>query len=265
MIDQPILTPYFLDEREAEMAELPKVLGDALPGGEWRVLKIDLPEGETTYRLGALYRALADEGRAAVDAGRRPVSIAGDCCATIGVLAGLQHAGLEPTLIWFDAHGDFNTWETTSSGFLGGMPLAMAVGLGEQSLLEGAGLRPWPENKVILTDGRDLDPGERENIARSAITHLPDVTRLLEPGGIPGGPLYVHFDVDILDPAEAPAMNYPAPGGPSATQLKQIFETLAATGRVAAISVSLWEPALDTDGQTEAVVQSVLRALFTKK
>jgi arginase family enzyme len=60
-------------------------------------------------------------------------------------------------------------------------------------------------------------------------------------------------------------MNYPAPGGPSATQLKQIFETLAATGRVAAISVSLWEPALDTDGQTEAVVQSVLRALFTKK
>jgi arginase len=120
MIDQPILTPYFLDEREAEMAELPKVLGDALPGGEWRVLKIDLPEGETTYRMGALYRALADEVRAAVDAGHRPVSIAGDCCATIGVLAGLQHAGLEPTLIWFDAHGDFNTWETTSKRLSGG-------------------------------------------------------------------------------------------------------------------------------------------------
>jgi arginase len=86
------------------------------------------------------------------------------------------------------------------------------------------------------------------------------VTRLLEPGAIPDGPLYVHFDVDILDPAEAPAMNYPAPGGPSSQQLKQVFETLAATGRVAAISVSTWDPALDTDGQTEAVVQSVLKS-----
>jgi arginase len=262
MSDQPILTPYFLDKPESDMADIPVVMGDAVPGDEWRVVQPDLPEGDTTYRMGVLYRTLADEVRAAVDAGRRPVSITGDCCATIGVLAGLQQAGLEPTLIWFDAHGDFNTWETTPSGFLGGMPLAMAVGLGEQTLLEGAGLRPWPDRKVILTDGRDLDSGERENVTRSAITHLPDVTRLLEPGAIPDGPLYVHFDVDILDPAEAPAMNYPAPGGPSSQQLKQVFETLAATGRVAAISVSTWDPALDTDGQTEAVVQSVLKVLI---
>lgn len=254
MTDQFILTPYFLDTLENDM--------ETMPEEGWRVVHADLPEGETTVRMGALYRALAVEVRDAVAAGRRPVSIAGDCCATIGVLAGLQHAGIEPTLIWFDAHGDFNTWETTPSGFLGGMPLAMAVGLGEQTLLEGAGLRPWPEKKVILTDARDLDPGERENVARSAITHLPDVNRLMETGGIPDGPLYVHFDVDILNPNEAPAMNYPAPGGPSLHQLTAVFRALAATRQVVAVSISLWEPTLDSDGRTEKIAKLAFNTLL---
>lgn len=254
MDDQFILTPYFLDQVEADLVEMPQA--------GWWVVDKDLPDGDRTTRMGALYGALAGKVREAVENGRRPVSIAGDCCATIGVLAGLQQAGLEPTLIWFDAHGDFNTWETTPSGFLGGMPLAMAVGLGEQTLLDGAGLTPWPVTKVILTDGRDLDPGERENVAGSAIIHLPDINRLLEPGGIPNGPLYVHFDVDIIDPAEAPAMNYPAPGGPTAEQLNSVFRALAQTGRVVAISVSLWEPTLDNDGQTERVVMRALDTLL---
>lgn len=257
MPDQFILTPYFLDKPEDDL--------ESMAEDGWRVVRLDFPDGEKTVRMSKLYRALADEVREALLDGKRPVSIAGDCCATIGVLAGLQQAGIEPTLVWFDAHGDFNTWETTPSGFLGGMPLAMAVGLGQQTLLEGAGLRPWPESKVILTDARDLDPGERENVAASAITHLPDAGRLLEPGTIPDGPLYVHFDVDILDPAEAPAMNYPAPGGPSAAQLAEIFRRLAATGRLVALSVSLWEPELDKDGRTEATVRSVLNTLLESR
>ena len=254
MTDRFILTPYFLDEYEPEVA--------GLAGNDWRVVMTELPAAEKTSRMGILYRALAAEVRDAVLAGERPVAINGDCCATIGVLAGLQEAGLEPTLIWLDAHGDFNTWETTPSGFLGGMPLAMAVGLGEQTLLEGAGLRPWPVAKVILTDARDLDPGERENVARSGITHLTDIEQLLEPGRLPDGPLYVHFDTDIIDPADAPAMNYPAPGGPSSELVRDVLRTLAATDRVVAISVSLWEPSLDPDGITRAAAQGGLNALL---
>jgi arginase len=256
MGDHYILTPYFLDEPETDLGLIPK--------DDWQIVQVDLPEGERTTRMGALYRALAGEVSAALSAGKRPVSLAGDCCATIGVLAGLQQAGIEPTLIWFDAHGDFNTWDTTPSGFLGGMPLAMAVGLGEQTLLDGAGLRPWPENRVILTDGRDLDRGERDNVAASAITHIPDISDLLEPGMIPDGPLYVHFDVDVIDPAEAPAMNYPAPGGPSAERLNSVFRALARTGRVMAVSVSLWEPTLDNDGRTERVVMNALETLLDR-
>jgi arginase len=254
MTDQFILTPYFLDERDLAL--------DALAAADWRVVRPDLPDGARLARMGALHRALAAEVRDALAAGRRPVSIAGDCCAALGVMAGVQAVGLEPTLIWLDAHGDFNTPESTPSGFLGGMPLAMAVGLGDQTLPAAAGLRPWPASRVILSDARDLDPGERDNVANAAITHLPDVTSLLRPGVLPDGPLYVHFDADIIDPADAPATNYPAPGGPSAETVRDVLRALAATDRVVAISFTLWEPELDPDGRTRAVVQGAMNTLL---
>ncbi len=109
-----------------------------------------------------MYNPLAQLVTIVLKSGELPVSVAGDCCTSIGILAGLQQAGVDPTLIWFDAHGDFNTWETTPSGFLGGMPLAMLVGKGEQTIMEGVGTSVLPEEQVILSDGRDLDPGEDE-------------------------------------------------------------------------------------------------------
>ena len=254
MSDRFILTPYFLDEPDLPLNDL--------AADDWRIVTADLALGEPTARMGELYNALANEVAAALAAGERPVSIAGDCCATIGVMAGLQRAGVQSTLLWFDAHGDFNTWETTPSGFLGGMPLAMAVGQGEQTLLEVTGLRLLPPSRVVLVDGRDLNPGERENISRSGITHRPDITQLLWSRGIPNGPLYVHFDCDIINPDDAPAQNYPASGGPSAEVVKDVFRALAATDRIVAISVSLWEPSLDPDGHTQAVVQGALNALL---
>lgn len=254
MSDRMILTPYFLDEYDPAVA--------ALAGDEWRVVSPALPDGDRLARMSAIHRALADEVSAALAAGERPVSIAGDCCAALGVLAGLQRAGQEPALIWLDAHGDFNTPETTPSGFLGGMPLAMAVGLGDQALINGVGLRPWPAAKVILSDARDLDPGERENVARSGIRHLPNVEALISPDALPAGPLYVHFDADIIDPAEAAAMSYAAPGGPSSETVRDVLRALAASHRLAAVSITLWTPELDPDGETQAVVQGAINALL---
>lgn len=254
MDDRFILTPYFLDEYDPALA--------AMAGDGWRVIAPPLPDGDRLARMSALYRALAAEVRAALAAGERPVSIAGDCCATLGVLAGLQAAGQEPALVWLDAHGDFNTTDTTPSGFLGGMPLAMAVGLGDQRLVEGAGLRPWPAEKVVLSDARDLDPGERDNVERSAIRHVPDIETLLRPDALPDGPLYVHFDADVIDPAEAAAMSYPAPGGPSSETVRVVLRALNATDRLAATSVTLWTPELDPKGETRAVVQGAINALL---
>ena len=199
-------------------------------------LVLDLPDDAPQERMGVLYRRLAD----LVAADAAPRVFAGDCVAVIGVLAGLQRRGLDPTLIFFDAHGDFHTWETTASGFLGGMPLAMLTGRGEQTILQAAGQEPLPDDRVVLVGARDLDPGEDEAVAVSGV-------RTVEVSGVSDldldGPLYVHLDVDVVDPEDLPAVNYPAPEGPSLDTTLAAMEYLAGTGRVVAFSVSSWNPA----------------------
>ena len=184
----------------------------------------------------------------------------------IAVLAGLQRAGVAPTLIWFDAHGDFNTWETSPSGFLGGMPLAMIAGHGEQRMAQAVGLATQPEARIVLTDARDLDPEEAVALAASKVVHLPDVGALLDgplpDGPLPDGPLYIHFDCDVIAAEEAPAQHYPAPGGPGAAHLQAVFRRLAATGRLAAVSLCAWNPARDPDRTTERTVLAAFDALI---
>lgn len=249
-----ILTPYFLDTPVPGLARL------AQPG--WQVNKVMLVGGRPQEHLLSLYRPLAKAVTVQVKSGIRPVSIAGDCCTTIAVLCGLQRAGINPTLIWLDAHGDFNTWETTPSNFLGGMPLAMLVGRGEQTVMDGLGVEPLPEEQVILTDARDLDPGEREAVENSAVHHLPDVVSLLN-YPFPDRPIYVHFDTDLINPEEAPAMNYKTAGGPSVTMLRHVFRHLAATGQVVAVSFSCWNPQLDEDGRSQKVCLELLDELVS--
>lgn len=250
--DRFIVTPYFID------AEWPQL--EALGLVSYVANRQALGNGDKIAVISPLLRGLSDLVCDAVRGGERPVSISGDCCSAIGVLAGLRRAGTNPTLIWFDAHGDFNTWDTTPSGFLGGMPLAMIVGRGEQRLAEAAGLANLSERQVILTDARDLDPGEREALKLSSVRRVGDVRTLLE-GDPPAGPLYVHFDTDVVSPVDAPAQNYLAQGGPSASELAEVFAHLANTNRVAAISVSSWNPNLDADGQTKRVCMELLDVL----
>jgi arginase len=252
MENQFILTPYFIDTPVPDLERLAK------PG--WQVNKIKLVGGRPQEHMLCLYHPLTEFVAAKVRSGIRPVSVAGDCCTTIAVLGGLQRAGIDPILIWLDAHGDFNTWETTPSNFLGGMPLAMLVGRGEQTIMDGLGVKPLPEEQVILADGRDLDPGEREAVESSAVHNLCDVVTLLN-YPFPDRPIYVHFDTDLINPNEAPAMNYRAAGGPSVTMLRHVFRHLAGTGRVVCVSFSSWNPQLDKDGRTQKVCLELLDEL----
>lgn len=223
-----IVAPYFMGERLTGL-EVPRPA---------HVLDPELPAGTPQGRMAALCAGLA----VAVASEPDPVVFGGDCVSAIGVLAGLQRRGLDPSLLWFDAHGDFHTWETTHSRFIGGMPLAMIVGRGEQTILEGAGCTPLAEARVTLVGARDLDPGEDEAVATSGMTTR-TVAELLT-AALPDGPLYVHVDLDVIDPAEMPAHNYPAPGGPGLAEVAATLARLAATGRVAAVSFSAWNPAL---------------------
>jgi arginase len=253
MRDNYILTPFFLDDPLVGLEQLSK--------SDWIINRPTLSPNEKQQRLIKLYQPLRDVVADTVRRGERPVSIGGDCCTSLGVLAGMQLAGLAPTLIWFDAHGDFNTWETTPSGFLGGMPLAMIVGRGEQTIAAGVGLKALSESQVILTDARDLDPEERRSLESSDVQHVSDPSDLLDMP-LPQGSLYVHFDTDIINPNEAPAMNYLAEGGPSATILKAVFRRLAQSGRLTALSVSSWTPEMDEDGRTRKAVLGLIDELL---
>jgi len=198
--------------------------------------------------MGALYRVLAEH----VAEADRPFVYAGDCVATIGVLSGLQRRGLDPVAIWFDAHGDFHTWETTLSGFIGGMPLAMLVGRGEQSIMVAAGATPIEETSAVLVDGRDLDETEPVALSRMQQVSVGELEL-----AIPDGSLYVHVDVDVVDPSDMPAVNYPSPGGPSLSKVASSLRMLGSTGRVVAFSLSSWNPALP-DAERAAAAAEVL-------
>jgi len=248
-----ILTPFFLDEPLPEL--------ESLINSDWHVNKPAMPDGDKQHRMSSLHQPLADFVAKTIASGKRPVSIAGDCCTAIGVLAGLQRAGINPLLIWFDAHGDFNTWETTPSGFLGGMPLAMLVGRGEQTMANAVGLHPFSEAQVILTDARDLDSGEQDLLKESSVRHLSDARSLIR-HPLPDIPLYIHLDTDVINPNDAPAMNYLAPGGPLVAELQEVFRFLAQTGHIVAVSVSTWNPSLDKDRRSERVCMELLCTLI---
>jgi arginase len=230
-----ILSPYFIDRSEPFLHTYKK--------DGWELNTITLPDTDPQSRASAVHRPLANKVEAALKTGKRPISIAGDCCATVPVMAGLQRAGITPTFLWLDSHGDFNTWETTPSGFLGGMPLAMIAGLGELRMNQAVGLEPIPAEKIILADGRDLDEGEKELVEESDIPHIKDFSSLKK---YPfEGPVYLHFDCDVVHLDDVSAVKYPAKGGPRAEEVADVFKHLRNSLELVAISATIGSWALD--------------------
>lgn len=254
MPNQFLLTPYLLHQHAPALSRL--------AGSDWKRNEPTLAGNSQPDRMIVLHRQISTFVTDSIRRGNRPVSVSGDCCAAIAVLAGLQHAGIDPAVIWLDAHGDFNTHETTLTGFLGGMPLAMMTGRGDQTFVRGASCRPVPDEDVVLSDGRDLDLPERELLRASAVRHVPD------PSGVeealpPARPLFIHFDTDFLNPADAPAMRYATAGGPRLADALGLSAGLARTNRIVAVSVTAWDLDGDADRKTELACLQVLGALLS--
>jgi arginase len=251
-----ICSPLFLD-KETQATWALSGPGDIL-------IKSGPGPGDQAESLAPIHMELADTVATVTREGGQPFCVVGDCCQVIPVMAGLERGGIRPTLIWLDSHGDFNTWETTPSGFLGGMPLAMLTGRGDQRLMQAVGLEPIADTRVVLADGRDLDPGERILVEKSAITFVPTVDAL-DAAALPDGPLHVHFDADIIDAGEAPGFLYPVKGGPSAKRMRAVLESLMKTGRVVSFSIcASWDGAKDPDGKTLAAVKKALEPFHTQ-
>lgn len=198
-------------------------------------------------------------GRATI-ARRLPVVLGGDCNIALGVTAGLGAASA--ALVWFDAHGDLNTPQTSPSGFLDGMPLAMALGLCHRDVVAAAlGRRRVPAELVLHVGGRDLDPGELRNAADAGVALLegPELIAGDDPAATLGPAIerlgaavarraatdgaYLHIDIDVLDPDWAPAVDYPAPTGLDPGQLRRCVTAVHRRLPIRALSFSAFDPA----------------------
>ncbi|HEY7619379.1 MAG TPA: arginase family protein [Solirubrobacteraceae bacterium] len=178
----------------------------------------DLRDARPTLEAAALAIAQAD----------RPLLTATDCSICVATVPAVARRWPEAWLLWLDAHGDFNTPESTPSGFLGGMCLAGAVGLWDT----GYGAGPGPE-RVVLVGGRDLDPAEEELMASHGVVRTDDPA-----GALAGREVFVHVDVDILDPAVMPGQLYPAAGGLDAAELHDLLADVAARARIVGAEIT---------------------------
>lgn len=233
-------------------------LGVTLPPGAVRVDAKPDSTGDPWRDLIGLYAPLADA--VARDDAKPTVVISGDCVTSLAVLAGVQRRGVRPSLVWFDAHGDFHTEASTTSGYLGGLPLAKIVGRGDLTLPAGLGLVSLPEESVTLVDGRDLDPAEVEALASSKVTHVS--LGELGTSRLPEGPMVVHVDVDVVDPGKLSGLRFPAVGGPSLQDVTEALKVLVHERRLVALDVAAtWRPADTTRAQTDAVVSALLSSI----
>jgi arginase len=223
--------------------------------GNWRA------EVQTSFEL---MRAVAEHVRRACEAGRFPLVLSGNCNAAIGVIAGL---GAGTGVVWLDAHGDFNTPQTTMSGFLDGMTLATATGRCWAEMTRNIeGFEPVPDQAVVLLGARDLDPGEEAALTRSKVVRLSaeaatiGIRSVLQSLAQEMAQFYLHLDLDALDPIEGRANSYSARGGFSSANLQALLSTIAGDLSIKALTIAGYDPSYDKDG---AVCRTAIQAAAT--
>lgn len=270
---QLLLVPYDSGNRGARMGAGPEKLLEAglerrlresghvvhtkvaeLPADSWHA------EIQTSFEL---MRMLSHAVREAREAGRFPIVLAGNCSTAVGTLAGLP-AGTG--VAWFDAHGDFNTPETTTSGFLDGTAVAIITGRCWKQLAVTVGFRPIPDERVFLVGTRDLDSLEGRLLGDSNIDVIEpkkirtDLARTMNLIGRHVEQMYVHLDLDVLDSSVAAANFYALSGGLTLEDVEYALSEIAREFRIVAVTLSAYDPAADT---SEHAARAAIRLIST--
>ncbi|HZB06239.1 MAG TPA: arginase family protein [Thermoleophilaceae bacterium] len=174
----------------------------------------------------------------ALAAGDTPVLLAADCSVSVTTLPAAIRNRPDARILWLDAHGDYNTPDTSGSGYLGGMCLAAATGEWDAGLGE-----TLPAERVVLAGIRDLDPGERELLERSSATVIGASaieTLVAAKNALDGAPVFVHLDLDVLDPEHFPAA-VPAPGGLHPDKLYDLVDSVLEDSELVGLEVTAFE------------------------
>jgi arginase len=221
--------------------------------------------------------ALAKTVDEVVQKGNFPLILGGDHSIAIGTLAGLAKHQSKLGVIWYDAHGDLNTPETSPSGNIHGMPLAVSLGLGHEKLTNIGGFQPKikPEN-IVLIGARSLDEGERELIKRLGIKvyTMHEIDRLgmskvmsetIE--YLKERTDYVHLSLDLdgLDPQDAPGVGTPVIGGLTYRESHLAMEMLAESNIITSMEVVEVNPILDERNKTASIAVSLMGSLLGEK
>ncbi len=265
--------------RYSELGDCIRELGYAVEdyGNVVTPMRETLPAGDSRNLLEAVVatgRIVYEAGRRAIAEGRLPLFLGGDHSIAVGTIGGVTHAG-PCGVLWVDAHGDMNTFETSPSGNLHGMPLAALLGRGAPELVDVG--RPGPKltaDQVIVIGARALDCEERTfvkeagirvytmreidergvaTVAREALERLAHLPRL-----------HVSLDMDSVDPTEAPGVGTPVPGGLTFREAHLLMEIFADDGRTASIDVVEVNPILDQRNATGHMGVALVASLLGK-
>lgn len=242
--------------------ELPRLERDVLKGG---IRNLDHFKNATAVIYDSLRSVSAE----------RVLLMGGECSLAVGGLTALADAfGGKPGVLWMDAHGDFNTPETSPSSYIGGMCLAMACGRGPDLGDALRGRRPaLEEDRLVHLGSRALDPPEARALEESPAMLLSteDVRKRGAKAVAAETAKYLsdradwiacHLDVDVVDPDSVLAVNFPAPDGLRPREVTTIIKSLYGTGKLRALLIAAYNPSLDDDGSSAAAVVNMIKESF---
>jgi arginase len=243
-------------------------------GLEATVAWLDEPS-EPEHETGRTFELDRQASRRVADAmgdGRLPVLVAGNCIVSLGAIGGID--GGTVGIVWLDAHPDFHTPETTPTGFLDGTGLAAATGACWRALCSTIpGFAPVAEGHVVLAGVRDADPAESERLEASSVTVVPsgagpgrfalDELERAVAGIATDMALYLHIDLDVIDPSFGNANAYATPGGLSPDEVLSVAVATGGQVPVRAVSFTAYDPAHDGDGRFADTATDLVVAVLT--
>lgn len=260
-------------------AGLMQRLGLQRPDARWQsMLECAGTDRSPLEAVAELCPRVADETSAAIEAGALPLVLSGDHSCAVGIWAGISRA-VRPRgrlgLVWIDAHLDAHTPDTSHTGMIHGMPLAALLGHGETALTTcgGEGAKLQAEN-VCIVGARSFEAEEKKFLDALGVRvfHMDEVRRrgiaavlgdALELVQSETARFGISFDIDAIDPAEAPGVGTPAAKGMDAASFKEAMRGIATHPNLAGIEVSEYNPSRDRDGRTARVVMETLEAIVS--
>jgi arginase len=194
-----------------------------------------------------------------------PLILSGNCASALGTTAGLRRKGSSPAVCWLDAHADFNTPDTTRTGFLDGMTLATLAGRSWKTMAASIpGFAPVPEWQIVLIGARDLDPQESEVLDESGVRRASwkDTDGAFGSIGSEVKSLYLHIDLDVLDTSVGKANHYASPGGMTVNDVIGVLDSARRRFDVVAASMTAYDPSADPEGRIARAAIDIAQELL---